>query len=462
MTGWSALLPRYAPLAAKMSWLLNLARPGAGRGEAFGMRWPASPRDANCRAGAATFSAIAQQPGRRPVAKSYCSPTPSTAISSAKISMPPLDVLVAGGYRVQVAAPADNSSRPLCCGRTFLSVGDVDKARAEATPHDGGASPYIARDVPVIGLEPSCILGFRDEIPALIKSDDARRLAANALTFEEFLAREQGAGRLALPLRELRKRALRARSLSPEIVRRLRSGGDRAEAGARSVGRDGGIELLRHGRQLRLWRRHRRCVACDGGIVAAAGGPQGAGGCHHRSGRHVMPATNRRWHRPRSLACGACAGLEPRAGGQCRRGGPDALAVAADLAGRLLRPAGMADRPQESGRALSAARARERALARGLGIPRPGTGRRHFARDPRPGTRRARHHHGWRDAAGKLFQPVRDRARGRRHRQSRHRTRSLRASESGAACHGQGAPQACRSRCATCNSCARIPMPSSR
>ena len=62
--------------------------------------------------------------------------------------------------------------------------------------------------MPVVGLEPSCILGFRDELPALVKSDDARALASNALLFEEFLAREAAGGTLDLPLKPVAKRAL--------------------------------------------------------------------------------------------------------------------------------------------------------------------------------------------------------------------------------------------------------------
>jgi Fe-S oxidoreductase len=62
--------------------------------------------------------------------------------------------------------------------------------------------------VPVIGLEPSCILSFRDEIPAIVKSDTARLLAEHAMLFEEFLAREANAGRLTLPLAETKRQAL--------------------------------------------------------------------------------------------------------------------------------------------------------------------------------------------------------------------------------------------------------------
>ena len=60
----------------------------------------------------------------------------------------------------------------------------------------------------MIGLEPSCLFSFRDEIPALVKSDAARRVSENALLFEEFLAREAATGKLELKLASLKKRAL--------------------------------------------------------------------------------------------------------------------------------------------------------------------------------------------------------------------------------------------------------------
>jgi Fe-S oxidoreductase len=119
-----------------------------------------------------------------------------------------LTVLGAAGYRVYVAAPADGSSRPLCCGRTFLSVGKVDEARKEAERVLAALAPFVSRGVPVVGLEPSCILGFRDEVPAMIKSAQAAQLALHALMFEEFLVREAATGRLRLPLKPVAKRAL--------------------------------------------------------------------------------------------------------------------------------------------------------------------------------------------------------------------------------------------------------------
>jgi FAD/FMN-containing dehydrogenase/Fe-S oxidoreductase len=119
-----------------------------------------------------------------------------------------LAVLNAGGYRVHIATPVDGDARPLCCGRTFLSVGLVDEARKEAERVLAALEPFLVRGIPVIGLEPSCILGFRDEIPALIPGEASRRLASHALLFEEFLAREAQAGGLTLALRPVAERAL--------------------------------------------------------------------------------------------------------------------------------------------------------------------------------------------------------------------------------------------------------------
>jgi Fe-S oxidoreductase len=117
-------------------------------------------------------------------------------------------VLVAAGFRVHAARPIDGSTRPPCCGRTFLAVGRVDEARREAERTLAALAPYVARNIPVVGLEPSCLLTFRDEIPALIRSDTARSVAQQALLFEEFLAREAERGALALPLAPIAGRAL--------------------------------------------------------------------------------------------------------------------------------------------------------------------------------------------------------------------------------------------------------------
>jgi FAD/FMN-containing dehydrogenase/Fe-S oxidoreductase len=118
-----------------------------------------------------------------------------------------LRVLVAGGYRVHIPKPADNG-RALCCGRTFLSAGLVDHARIELDRLVATYAPFASRGVPIVGLEPSCLLTLRDELLSLRSDVFAKNISAHALLFEEFLAREAAAGRLRLPLGPIADKAL--------------------------------------------------------------------------------------------------------------------------------------------------------------------------------------------------------------------------------------------------------------
>jgi Fe-S oxidoreductase len=118
-----------------------------------------------------------------------------------------LRVLVAGGYRVHIPQPADHG-RPLCCGRTFLSAGLVDYARAELDRLVATYAPFAARGVSIIGLEPSCLLTLRDELLSLRSDETAKTISSHALMFEEFLVREAGAGRLSLPLKPIAEKAV--------------------------------------------------------------------------------------------------------------------------------------------------------------------------------------------------------------------------------------------------------------
>jgi len=110
-----------------------------------------------------------------------------------------VEVLSRLGYRV---APlrAVGEKRPLCCGRTFLSAGLVEEARAEGRRVLAAAAPYLARGIPIVGLEPSCLLTLRDEFIAMLPGKATEALASQAFLFEEFLAREANAGRIARPI----------------------------------------------------------------------------------------------------------------------------------------------------------------------------------------------------------------------------------------------------------------------
>ncbi|MFZ3361183.1 MAG: FAD-binding and (Fe-S)-binding domain-containing protein [Xanthobacteraceae bacterium] len=200
-------LPRYAPYAAKLSWLLNLRDivPGAAKlseaiaGFSAGRslpKWradffkdPAEAHDSGANGDVVLFADTFNRYFER------------ENIDAARA------VLGAAGYRVRLARPKDGG-RPLCCGRTFLSIGKVDEARHEAERTLEALAPFIADGAPVIGLEPSCLFSFRDEIPSLVRSDLARHVAGKALLFEEFLAREAAAGKLSLSLAPAKKRAL--------------------------------------------------------------------------------------------------------------------------------------------------------------------------------------------------------------------------------------------------------------
>jgi FAD/FMN-containing dehydrogenase/Fe-S oxidoreductase len=203
-------LPRYAPYAARWPWLFNLRDrlPGA----------------------AALSQAVAQFAAQRPLPKWRADYFRDDELRSTSVGKPirgevvlfadtfnryfepeniraAVAVLAAGGYRIHVARASDGG-RQLCCGRTFLAVGKTDAARREAERTLAALAPHLARGLPVIGLEPSCLLGFRDEIPALLKSDTAARAAGRAVLFEEFLAQEGAAGRLDIEFAPAKSRAL--------------------------------------------------------------------------------------------------------------------------------------------------------------------------------------------------------------------------------------------------------------
>jgi len=118
-----------------------------------------------------------------------------------------LSVLIAGGYRVHLPKPA-TGTRPLCCGRTFLSAGLVDKAREELDRLVAVFAPFAERGVPIVGLEPSCLLTLRDELRSLRNNEAAKTVSTQALLFEEFLMREAAAGRLQLPLKPIAPKAM--------------------------------------------------------------------------------------------------------------------------------------------------------------------------------------------------------------------------------------------------------------
>jgi len=84
-------------------------------------------------------------------------------------------------------------------GRAHLSKGLLEGARSRAAENVDVFSGLVSDVVPLVGIEPSAILGFRDEYPKLLRGEAADRataLAAKTFTLDEFLHRELTAGRL--------------------------------------------------------------------------------------------------------------------------------------------------------------------------------------------------------------------------------------------------------------------------
>ena len=91
-------------------------------------------------------------------------------------------VLEAAGYRVIVPTAR------LCCGRPLYDYGMLDLAKRHLGAIIAALRPLIRAGLPVVGLEPSCLSVFRDELLNLLPEDeDAQRLAAQSKTLSELL-----------------------------------------------------------------------------------------------------------------------------------------------------------------------------------------------------------------------------------------------------------------------------------
>ena len=199
-----AYLPRYAPLAANFSWLLNLrdTLPGAAwisekiTGFSARRTLPRWTGERFSRGAASQTTLDATDKNVVLLADTFNNYFEPKNLHAAR------QVLQAAGYNVHVAS-ADDDNRPLCCGRTFLASGMVDKAKEEARRMLVALKPFVEKNIPIIGLEPSCLLTLRDEFLSMLPGAETTALAARAMLFEEFLVAEKKAGRLNLPLQAL-------------------------------------------------------------------------------------------------------------------------------------------------------------------------------------------------------------------------------------------------------------------
>jgi FAD/FMN-containing dehydrogenase/Fe-S oxidoreductase len=97
--------------------------------------------------------------------------------------------LRATGHTVELPGPS------VCCGRTYLSKGAIHDAQVRALKTVETLFPYAEAGVPIVGLEPSCILTLRDEFLSLLPGEPRAELVADAaMTFDEYVDRRADAG----------------------------------------------------------------------------------------------------------------------------------------------------------------------------------------------------------------------------------------------------------------------------
>jgi Fe-S oxidoreductase len=193
-----AWLPRFAPWAARLPVLTNLGKPDGLLARAGERVLGLTARRERPQWRRDVFRGAATQVGAdtdRPEVllwvdtfNTYFEPENARAAHR---------VLEAAGYQVRFPTL---SGRPACCGRTFLNAGLVEEARREGRRLLSALSPWVERGVPIVGLEPSCLLTLRDELPLTLPGEESASLADGSFLLDEFLLREAEAGRARLDL----------------------------------------------------------------------------------------------------------------------------------------------------------------------------------------------------------------------------------------------------------------------
>ena len=114
---------------------------------------------------------------KKPVRKLISSfNTPKVAVAATRF-------LERCGYRV---ALVDKK----CCGRPMISKGMLGLAKENAAWNVDRLAGYAEKGTPIVGLEPSCLLTLRDEYPDFLRTEAAKKVAANSFLFEEFIVRQ--------------------------------------------------------------------------------------------------------------------------------------------------------------------------------------------------------------------------------------------------------------------------------
>jgi FAD/FMN-containing dehydrogenase/Fe-S oxidoreductase len=169
--GWS----RLAALAPGLANALLQSRPAAALLRLGGL----APERRLPRFASSTFrSRFARRPRRADGREVILWPDTFTQFFQPEIADAAVDVLEAAGWRVRLP------QRDVCCGRPLYDFGLLDAARQRLRQ----ALEVLSEEIPVVGLEPSCVSVFRDELIQLFPGDErARSLSARTFTLSELL-----------------------------------------------------------------------------------------------------------------------------------------------------------------------------------------------------------------------------------------------------------------------------------
>jgi Fe-S oxidoreductase len=119
-----------------------------------------------------------------------------TQYNDVEIGMATIVLLYKLGYKVRYIPHPES-------GRAYLSKGLLDDAKKLANGNVRLFSSFINEEVPLIGIEPSAILSFRDEYPKLVDAslkEDAKKMAKNSFMIDEFIAKEWELGNIDIAL----------------------------------------------------------------------------------------------------------------------------------------------------------------------------------------------------------------------------------------------------------------------
>jgi FAD/FMN-containing dehydrogenase/Fe-S oxidoreductase len=178
------LIHRWARLASWVPGLANLVTHAPGISRALKKMAGVAPERDTPRFAARTFRRwfAAHRPAPAIEGTVVLWPDTFTNHLEPEVAVAAVEVLEAAGYRVEIPG------RSLCCGRPLYDYGMLDTAERLLRTALEELRSHIESGTPIVGLEPSCVAVFRDELPNLLSDDpDAERLSKQVRTLAEFL-----------------------------------------------------------------------------------------------------------------------------------------------------------------------------------------------------------------------------------------------------------------------------------